>query len=280
MRVLIVGATGVLGRSLVPALLARGHQVRALARDPARVPEGAEAVRGDLLDPSLELAPIAKGCDAAIHAATAIPKDPAAPGAWEMNTRLRTEGTRRLVDACEAAGVRRYVQQSIEMAYADSCEDELDESAPLDPSPARAGIVGPVREMEAMVQASRLDWVILRCGLFVGPGTGQDALAERLRAGAEIIAGSGRGWFSPIHVHDAADAFVVALELAPPGSVLNANADPLRLGAYVEAVAKAVGAPPPARDPSRPDPPRYRCTAKRLRTLGWLPRHATVPAVK
>jgi nucleoside-diphosphate-sugar epimerase len=278
MRILLVGATGVLGRSLVPLLLSRGHQVRALARQPSRVPAGAEAVQGDLLDPALDLVELSRGCDAAIHGATAIPRDPSAPGAWELNSRLRIEGTRRLVEAAQAAGVRRYVQQSIEMAYAGGGDQELDEAAPFDSSPSRAAVVEPVRSMEATVRASALDWVILRCGLFVGPGTGQDALVERLRAGTEVIPGTGRGWFSPIHVADAAMAFAVALASAPARSVLNANAQPLRLGAYYEALAEAVGAEAPRADASRPDPSSYRCAAHRLRGLGWLPAHPVIPA--
>src|SRR5947209_13336979 len=132
MRVFVVGATGVLGRALVPLLLARGHAVRALARSPERARPLAEAgtdvVPGDLLEPELatRLPGLLAGCQAVIHAATAIPRDAAAPGAWDATTRLRTEGTRRLLDAALATGAGRYLQQSIVMAYPDGGDRWLD----------------------------------------------------------------------------------------------------------------------------------------------------------
>jgi uncharacterized protein YbjT (DUF2867 family) len=192
MRVFVVGATGVLGRALVPLLLARGHAVRALVRSPERgrqlAEAGADVVPGDLLEPELaaRLPDLVAGCQAVIHAATAIPRDPAAPGAWDATTRLRTEGTRRLLDAALAAGARRYLQQSIVMAYPEGGDRRLDEATPLDDSPARAAVCAPVAAMEGMVRAAdpeRLGWCILRGGIFVGPGTGQDKLIARARVG-------------------------------------------------------------------------------------------------
>jgi len=116
MTVLVAGATGVLGRALVPRLLAGGHSVRAVARgaSTADLPAAVEPIDADVLED--DLLELVCGCDAVVHIATAIPTDPFAPDAWELTARLRTAGTRRLLDAALACRVRRYVQQSIVMA--------------------------------------------------------------------------------------------------------------------------------------------------------------------
>lgn len=282
MKVFVAGATGVLGRALVPLLLERGHAVVALARSPqkaARLAElGAEPVQGDLLDPSTPLARLVDGCQAAVHAATAIPPDPAAPGAWDLTARLRTEGTRRLLEAARQAGAGRYLQQGIALAYASGGEGDLDESAPLDASAGRAAVCGPVREMEALVRAAPLEWCLLRAGLFVGPGTSQEKLVERIRAGTESVPGDGRAFVSLVHFEDVAQAFALALERAPPGSVYNVAAEPLRLGEYLDRLAAAVRAPPPRRDPSRPAPLSLRVSSRAAReALGWRPLRLLFP---
>jgi len=124
--VFLAGATGVLGRALIPRLVVRGHRVRAIARRRplARLPEGVDFIEADLL--AADLRSLVDGCDAVIHIATAIPSDPSAPGGWDDNTRLRTSGTRRLLAAALACGVSRYVQQSIVMAYRDGGDAWLD----------------------------------------------------------------------------------------------------------------------------------------------------------
>ncbi len=282
MRVFVAGATGVLGRALLPALVGRGHRVRALARSDAAAARlasmGADPVRGDLVDPGMPLAAALAGCHAAVHAATVIPRDPRAPGAWDANTRVRTEGTRRLVAAAERAGAGCYLQQSIALAYADGGERDLDESAPLDPSPARAAVVDPVREMEATVRASRHAGCILRGGQFVGPGTFQEALAERLRAGTEVVPGDGRAWLPLVHAEDVAEAFALALERHPAASTFNVAADPIRQGEYLDALAARVGGPAPRRDPTRPPPPSLRVTSRAAaEALGWRPRRSLLP---
>lgn len=98
MRLFIAGATGVLGRNLVPLLQARGHSVRALVRTSSQADalaaQGVEPVLGDVLAPTPQalLAGAMCSCDAVLHLATAIPSNPAAPGAWDANTALRTTG--------------------------------------------------------------------------------------------------------------------------------------------------------------------------------------------
>ncbi len=287
MHVFIVGGTGVLGRSLIPLLIAQGHAVRLLARHPdtARTIFGdaVEVAPGDLLaSDAASLVAALAGCDAAAHIATAIPRDFSAPGAWEVNTRLRTEGTRRLLDASLAAGVRHYAQESVVLAYPNGGDRWLDEATPLDDSPARADICAPVIAMEAMVRAAptdRMAWCILRAGRFVGPGTFQGSLIANLRAGKVTVPGDGSNWISPIHVADMATAVALSLASAPGGATFNVVAEPIREGDYDDRLAALLGVAPPPRDPARLLPPSYRCASDAARRqLGWTPTHSIWPA--
>ncbi len=284
MRVAVVGATGVLGRALIPILLEHGHAVRALARSiqKARVllSHEVEWVEDDLLAPDNEmrLASLLKHCDAAIHIATAIPRDAPAPGAWDANTRLRTEGTRRLLDAALDAGVECYIQQSIVMAYPDRGEEWITEDVPLDSSPARASVNAPVIAMEEMVRAVPLHQLrgsILRGGMFVGTDTFQDDAIKNLRAGKLVVANDGCNFISPIHVIDMAAAIVAALLHAPAGSIFNIVDEPARQGEYLDRLAELIGAPQPPRDLTQPHPASWRCSNAAARSaLQWTPRHS------
>lgn len=286
MKVAVAGPTGVLGRALIPQLTAAGHSVRALARAPARAralfPQLAEIVECDLLAAAeAGLAAALAGCEAVVHIATAIPRDFGAAGAWEANTRLRTDGVQRLLAAARAAGLRRYVQQSITMAYPDRGDDWITEAQPLDEAPERALVCGPVIAMERLVRdtpPAALAWCLLRGGAFVGPDTFQAATLERLRAGLESVPGDGGNFVSLIHVADMAAAVVAALERAPAGSTFNITAEPLRSGDYLDRLAASLGLPAPRRDPAAPRPPSWRCSSQAARTrLGWAPRQPLLP---
>lgn len=286
MRVALVGPTGVLGRALVPLLLQQGYTVRALARSAAKAralfPQVAEIVACDLLSNTAgELPSLLQGCEVVVHIATAIPRDSAAPNAWEANTRLRTDGVRMLLDASLAVGARRYIQQSITMAYPDHGDDWITEDMPLDSSPARARINAPVIAMEQLVRDTppgKLPWCILRGANFVGKDTAQENRLERIRAGREVIACDGRNFLSLIHVSDMASAVVAAIENAPAGSVFNIAGEPLREGDYVDRLADAIGAPRPGRDSTAPCPPSWRCSSQAAKTtLKWSPAHHLIP---
>lgn len=246
MIVLVVGATGVLGRNVVPRLQERGHTVRAIARteeQAARLQRlGVEPYPGDILDAD-SLTPAARGCDAALHLATSIPR-PGGRGEWALNDRIRREGTRNLLAAARAGGVRRYVQQSITRLYSDQGDALVDESAPLDPAQAASSAA----DMEQQVQASPLDWCILRGGAFYGPGTGaEEGWRERLLAGTLTLPGDGSRRFSLIHVVDYARAVVAAAEGAPSQSIFNVVDDePVSHGELYGWLAAQVGAPLPA----------------------------------
>jgi nucleoside-diphosphate-sugar epimerase len=279
--VLVAGATGVLGRALVPLLIADRHRVLAIARNAstADLPAGVEGIDADVLED--DLLELVYGCDAVVHIATAIPTDPSAPGAWDLTARLRTEGTRRLLDAALACHVRRYVQQSIVMAYRDGGDAWLDEEAQLDDSFERAAICRPVIEMEGMIRdvdPQFLAWTILRGGSFVGAGIGEDTLIDRLRGRDVIVAGDGSNYVSLVNVADMATAVAASLELAPAGSTFNIVDEPLRYGDYIDALSDLIGVARPRRAGELPLPPSWRCTNRAaLTTLGWMPRERIWP---
>lgn len=288
MRIFIAGATGVYGRALIPRLLARGDEVVALARSVdqahAIALPGVQLIEGDLLHEDPErLRRAMAGCDAAAHLATAI--RPGATGVDGTNTTaaLRIDGTRRLLDAAVAAGVRRYAQQSIVMAYPDGGDRWLGEDTPFDQREERAAAAHPVATMEAMVRAldpGRVAWAILRGGSFVGPDTAQDAVIERLRGGKQAVAGDGRNWVSFIHVEDMAEATLLALHGAPAGSVFNITDEPVRNADYLDQLAAMLGVPAPPRDPAMPRARSFRCSnAAAKAALGWTPTHGIWPAV-
>ncbi len=287
MKVAVVGATGVLGRALIPMLAQQGYAVRALVRSLQQAHtlfSGAvECVGYDLLapDPDARLISLLQRCDAALHIATAIPRDGRAPGAWDANTRLRTDGTRRLLDAAFAANVGCYIQQSIVMAYPDCGDEWITEEMPLDSSPDRASNNAPVIAMEGMVRAispQQLRWCILRGGTFVGKDTFQDDTIENLRAGKQIVTGDGNNFMSPIHAVDMAEAIVAALQNAPAGSIFNIVDEPIRQGEYLDRLAGILGAPLPHRDLLRSRPPSWRCSNAAARSmLKWTPAHSIFP---
>jgi nucleoside-diphosphate-sugar epimerase len=264
--VLVAGATSALGRALLPQLIADRHSVRAVARgaSTADLPAGAESIDADLLQD--DLFELVRECDAVV----------------DLTGHRRAASTRRLLDAALAARVPRYVQQSIVMAYRGGGDAWLDEEAPLDDSPERAAICGPVIEMEAMVRTvppQTLGWTILRGGSFVGAlGAWESMLIEALRAGTVVVAGSGSNYLSPVNVTDMASAIVLALELAPAGSTFNIVDEPLRYGDYVDGLADLIGVARPRRAAALPLPPSWRCTNNAAQAaLGWMPRDHVWP---
>ncbi len=274
MQTIVIGATGVLGRHVVPRLLERGHHVRAVVRTPQQAVmcqrQGAEAVLGDILDAaSLHVA--VTGCEAALHLATAIPK-PGGPQDWGPNDRIRREGTQNLLIACQQAGVRRYMQQSTAFLYNFQGAELADETTPLRAHP----FLQSTSDMENLVQASLLDWCILRGGFFYGPGTCEDAWRETARQGSLQLPGDGKDRLSLIHVVDMARAVVLATEKAPPRSIYNVVDDqPVSYAALYQYVAARVGGPLPS--PGGPVLlPSFGCRNDRLKAeLGWWPAYPT-----
>jgi nucleoside-diphosphate-sugar epimerase len=181
MNLFVTGATGALGKALVPAALQAGHEVHA--------PAHAEL---DLFDPAA-VAVATRGADAILHLATRIRSldEMDDPSAWRENDRLRTEGSRILVDAALADGVQTYVQPSI--AFLEGLEEI---------PPTMRSAVASEEQTERFAQTGRRG-VVLRLGLLDGPGTGNDEPVRDLG--------------STLHVADAASALLAALE-APSGT--------------------------------------------------------------
>jgi nucleoside-diphosphate-sugar epimerase len=279
-HVFIVGATGVIGRHLVPMLTARGDRVTALVRSLDRAEAiagpGVELVEGDLLQIEEDrLAELLSGCDAAAHLATAL--RPGSPGLGTTNTSaaLRTDGTAKLLRAAARASLRRYVQQSIAFAYIETGDAWIEESASL----REEGSIGSViAEMESLVRESDLEWFILRGGIFVGPGTFEEGIIERLRAGTERVAGDGSNWVSHVHVADYAEAVALALEAPEARAVLNITAEPMRNRDYLEGLSEVLGVAPPPLDPDAQMRQSFRCSNAAAReVLGWSPRRSIWP---
>lgn len=274
MRILVVGATGVLGRQVVPRLIEREHAVRAVVRRPEQGPAleaaGAEVVQGDILDRD-SLTRAAIGCEAAMHLATAIPRGPG--GDWSRNDRIRREGTANLLAAAVAQGVRRYIQQSIVMLYGDTGSTLVDESTPLQPRPG----IQSSADMEAFVRQSGLEWCILRGALFYEAGAGlEDEWRQAAPRGELILPGDGSDRISLIHTVDMARAVVAAVESAPAGSIYNVVDDePPTYAALYTYVAAQEGVAPPAPGGQRTRD-SFACSNEKIkRELGWQPAYPT-----
>ena len=224
MRILLAGATGVIGRQAVPVLAAAGHQVTGLARTPARLPD-AEVVAADALDPAAVAAAVQTAApDVIVHMLTAIP-DPVDPRHlardMALTNRLRTQGTANLIGA---AGGARVIVQGVAYAYDPAGSQVKDEDAPLwrDPPTQFAPMVAALRNLER-----RVTWaggLVLRLGHLYGPGTSYASgggLTRRLRAGSIPLIGAGASMFSFIHAHDAATAILAAIEHPEVRGTLN-----------------------------------------------------------
>jgi nucleoside-diphosphate-sugar epimerase len=273
MHVFLAGATGIVGRRIVPLLTAAGHTVTAFVRDPERavrvLGEDATLIPGDVMDaPAVRSAVASAQPDVVMNQLTDL-----AEGSLASNARLRIEGTRHLVDAASAAGVRSFVTQSIAWAYAPG-QTPADETTPLDvdaDEPRHTTIEGVVALEQAARRMPR--WVVLRYGLFYGPDTwywsdgrfGAAAREGRLESTYDIT--------SFVHIDDAAAAAVQALHW-PSGPVNICDDDPAAGTEWIPAFCGAVGAPGPPQPPlpERAGFARGAHNTYARRTLGWEPR--------
>lgn len=279
-RIAVLGATGVYGRHLVPRLAIAGHRVRALVRRPEAAAVaaacGAEVMAADIFDEASLRAGLAD-CDFVINLATQLP-GPTSKGDYATNDRLRREGTPILVRACSAAGVPRVLQQSIAMTHAGGGDAWADETTfhPVGQDGIAGAAIAAVRAMEATVTESGLDWLILRGGLFYGPGTGfDDEWFARARAGKLRLPEEGQDYVSLVHIADMAAATVAAIARWPSRQALivadHAPAPWRDVLGYVCALAGA--SPPPAG--GRALMPSFRVTNRRARELlSWAPVYA------
>ena len=299
-RILVAGATGVVGRRLLPALLADGHSVAGMARTTAAAEavEGMEAlpVLADLLDREAVFEAVrAVRPTVIVHQATALREgvDPRhIARSMAPTNALRTEGTRNLVAAAERYGVQRLVAQSIAFAYAHQGPAQLDEEAPLALG-AGGGwgeVAAAVAELERTVMSARhVQGVVLRYGGFYGPGTAvsREGMVGQLLAKRRLpVIGNGRGQTPMIHIDDVIGATLDAVERG--WGVYNVVDDvPAPAAEWIPALAAALGAPPPRRIPAWVARPLAGSHAVAVMTtqrgarnekakaeLGWRPEHA------
>jgi nucleoside-diphosphate-sugar epimerase len=262
-KVFVAGATGVIGRRLVPMLVARGHEVTGMTRSGERTESlralGAAPVVCDAFDAAaLREAVVSAAPEVIVHELTDLPKvlDPRRMATQLAgNNRLREEGTRNLVDAGLAAGSRRIVAQSIAFAYGQDGGGLRTEADPLfDDAPEPwARTVRALHALEdAVTKTEGIEGVVLRYGFFYGPGSAYAAdgfYADEVRRRRFPIVAQGTGVFSFIHVDDAAAATVAAVEGGDPGIYNVVDDEPAPLRDWLPAYAEALGAKRPRRVP-------------------------------
>ena len=246
MRVVVAGSTGVIGRCLVPRLSAAGHEVTGLSRN-----QGV-----DLLDRDAVIAVVKDARpDAVVHMATAIPAriNPKKMARdFEVTNRLRTGGTRNLIDAAQAAGAGQVIVQGLGYAYRPGA-GLADEDAPLWRDPPREF----ASSMAALVELERLTadagGLVLRLGHLYGPGSVYapgGSFTEQVLARQVPLVGGGGSVFSFIHAADAAAAIVAALERGATGVLNIVDDSPVPIGEWLPGFAAMLGAPAPRHVPS------------------------------
>ncbi|HWG27764.1 NAD(P)-dependent oxidoreductase [Actinospica sp.] len=268
MRILVAGATGAIGRLLVPMLLAAGHEVGGTSRsdEGAKAVDalGASGLRMDALSAeSVNAAVRAFRPEIIVHQLTTLGERD-----FAANSRLRVQGTRNLVDAALELGAQRIVAQSISWVY-EGGDTPADETVALDADPQRAAMMTGVRALES--ESARMpEHVVLRYGALYGPGTWHERggfVAQQLRAGS-ITANDGVSSF--VHVEDAARAAVAALEW-PNGVVNIVDDEPAPAREWLPALAAALGEPAPAIVPGRAAWERGASNRRARAELGWTP---------
>ena len=264
MRVLLAGATGVIGRALLPLLLEQGHQVSAMTRSPAKLDALGEAGAEPLLADALDAGAVREALrqarpEAVIHQLTSIPQriNPRKiVRDFAENDRVRSEGTAHLVSAAREAGVSRIVAQSIAFAYAPGPPGTIHRERDPLLSPERAPqsfrrSAAAIAALERTVLGA--DGVVLRYGYFYGPGSAisrEGSTAREVMRRRFPVVGAGAGVWSFIHVDDAAQATVAALELQGPLVLNVVDEEPAPVSEWLPALSEALGAPPPRRVPA------------------------------
>ena len=249
MRIFLSGATGVLGRRVLPLLLEAGHEVAAVGRSSEkrrRLEElGARAVDLDLFD-AAAVAKAVQGADVICNLATAVP--PGArlflPWSWHTMDRIRRQVSANLVDGALAAGTVRFVQESFAPIYVDGGDAWLDESSVVRPAPYNHSALDAEASAKRFTAAGGTG-VVLRFGWLYGPGDAATLqLVDAVRRGWFPLVGRREAYTSWCAHEDAAHAVVAAL--AVPAGIYNAVEDePMRRAELGLGIARLLGAPPP-----------------------------------
>ena len=310
MKVFLAGATGAIGRELVPQLVARGHEVVGMTRSASKQDLvrslGARPVVADALDPDAVAQAVASAePEVIVHQLTALSgkmsardmRHPDRSVAATMTNRLRTEATDHLLAAGRAAGARRFVAQSfVAFRFARTGGPVQTEADPIDPNPPAALRTGQAAILHLEQAVTTIEWgegLVLRYGGFYGPGTGislaPDAvMAAPIRKRRFPIVGGGGGVWSHVHIEDAAAATAAAVERGRPGIYNVVDDDPAPVREWLPVLASALDAKPPRRIPrwlarlaageaaaAMMTDVRGASNAKAKRELGWQPAYAS-----
>jgi nucleoside-diphosphate-sugar epimerase len=298
MRVFVAGATGAIGKQLVPRLVEAGHEVHGMTRSESKQAMlhelGAVPVVADALDPDQVAEAVGRARpDVIVHQLTALAgveiRRPERGVA--MTNRVRIEGTDHLLSAGQVVGVRRFVAQSIGL-YVRTGGPVKSEEDPFDPSPPgelREGAAGIHHLEQAVLGARWTEGIVLRYGAFYGPGTHLapgGELSELVRKRRFPLVGDGGGVWSFIHVADAAEATVAAVEHGSRGVYNVVDDDPAPVAEWLPALAQTLGAKKPMRVPRfivrlfageagvvMMTDVRGASNAKAKRELAWRPAH-------
>jgi nucleoside-diphosphate-sugar epimerase len=249
MKIFLAGGTGVIGTRALPALVAAGHDVTAVARGDAKADLvrslGGRPVTVDLFDAD-DVRSVVVGNEVVINLATSIPSltKAARASAWTTNERLRREASDHLVDGALHAGATRYIQESIAFPYVDNGDQWIDEDHPVDQAGPFAG--AGAAEAAAMRFAQHGGTgVALRFAQFYAPEAAHTiAFNTTVRRRLNPFVGAPEAYSSFIHAEDAGAAVVAALQ-APSGIYNVADDEPLTREEAGRIVAEALGVKPP-----------------------------------
>lgn len=241
--VFVAGAAGAVGRQLLPMLIEAGYKVFGTTRSPAKTAQmeaiGVHPVVVDVFDRHALIAAVGEAKpDVIIHQLTDL-----SAADFAGTDRLRIDGTRNLVDAAKAAGVRRMIAQSLAIVYAPRAEPATEQDLLADNSPTKRDIVNGVRSLEAAVEELP-EGISLRYGLLYGPGTWYSRsgpFADAVRKGERPAS---KGISSFLHVKDSARAAMLAIDW-PAGVVNIVDDEPAAGTEWLPLFATAIGAPPP-----------------------------------
>jgi nucleoside-diphosphate-sugar epimerase len=300
MRVMIAGATGAVGTRLVSRLVAAGHEVTGLTRSVSKVDTlreaGATPMVVDAFDASAVRAAVMEARpEIIVHEMTALTNASDLTHfdrAFAVTNRLRTEGLDHLLGAAKEAGARRVIAQSFcGWPYARTGGPVKTEEDPLDPAPPRElrDSLDAIRHLESAVAgAMAFEGLVLRYGAFYGPGSGlfDGPFVDLLRRRRIPLIGDGGGWWSFLHVDDAAAATALSVEKGAPGLYNIVDDEPAPVREWLPALAGMVGAKPPWRIPrwlariaagehmvAMMTENRAGSNVKARRELGWTPAH-------
>ncbi|MDR3493823.1 MAG: NAD(P)-dependent oxidoreductase [Ancalomicrobiaceae bacterium] len=301
MHIFVAGATGAVGRRLVARLVGSGHSVVGLTRTPAKADIlrelGAEPVVADALEEdAIYSAVTAAQPDVIVHELTDLSGQSDLrkfDQAFASSNQLRTRGTEYLLAAARDCGVKRIVAQSYcGWPYARIGGDVKSEDDPLDLNPPQElrNTLNALRYLEHVISTSEApEGVVLRYGAFYGPGTGifDPALIDQVRSRKMPVIGGGTGWWSFLHIDDAAEATALAVERGR-GIYNIVDDEPAMVLDWLTELASMTGARPPYRIPAwlarfavgehlvvMMTELRAGSNVKAKEELGWQPRHAT-----